>query len=155
MATTDIKLSNLTYNYYYIQSQLNGLVLDIKGVDYNPGATIQTWTKKDGSSADNQLWYFVGTNDQFTIHSKLNGLAMDVKGSGGKSTPVITYPTHGHPNQLWSLQFDGSAAFIASGLGQELVIDIKAANKEKGAAAQVYPKKSFDNDNQEFQFIPA
>ena len=102
MATTDIKLSDLTYNYYYIQSQLNGLVLDIKGVDYNPGAQIHTWTKKDGSSADSQLWYFVGTvtGDQFTIHSKLNGLAMDVYGSGGKGTPIMTYPTHGKSNQL-------------------------------------------------------
>ena len=155
MATTDVKFSDLTYHYYYIRSQLNGLVLDIEHVDYNPGAQIHTWTKKDDSSADSQLWYFVGTSDQFTICSKLNGLAMDVKGSGGSGTPVITYPTHGRTNQLWSLQDNGADAFIASCLGNDLVIDIKGANKEKGAAAQVYPKKNYDNDNQQFQFIPA
>ena len=35
------------------------------------------------------------------------------------------------------------------------MIDIKGANKEKGAEATVYTKKMYDNDNQQFQFIPA
>ena len=94
-------------------------------------------------------------NGQFTIHSKINGMALDVKGSGGAGTQVITYPTHGGPNQTWTLQFQGPEAFICSGLGKNLVIDVKGADKKPGAEVIVYTKKEYDNDNQQWEFIPA
>ena len=154
MATADIKAS--TFYYYYIQSQLNGMVLDIKGGNSSAGASIINYPKKDGAGADNQLWYFVDVgNGQYAIHSKMNGMALDVKGSGGAGAPVITYPTHGGPNQAWSLQFKGTEAFICSGLGKDLVIDVKGANKGAGAEVIVWTKKDYDNDNQQWEFIPA
>ena len=130
------------------------MVLDIKGSNSSACAPIINYPKRDG--ADNQLWYFVGVgNGQYAIHSKLNGMALDVKGSGGAGTPVINYPNHGGPNQRWSLQFKGTEAFICSCLGKDLVIDVKGGNKDAGAEVIVYTKRDYDNDNQQWEFIPA
>ena len=160
-----VKASTVQYYCYFIQSKLNRLVLDVKGVDYSPNTPIIMWTKKDNSTedADNQLWYFVDAgNGQYVIHSRMNGLqlAMDVTGSGETSagTGLITYrPPHGSSNQTWSLQFNGDEAFIASTLGNNLVIDIKGADSSRGAEVIVWTKKESDADNrnQQWQFIAA
>ena len=132
------------------------MVLDVDDWNYNPGTQIINYTKKSGSSADNELWYFVDArNGQYTIHSKINGLAIDVKNSGGSGTPVVTEPANGTPSQKWSLQFQGTAAFIASALGKDLVLDVKGANVDAGAYVQVYTKKEYDTDNQLWEFLAA
>jgi len=147
--------SQLTYYYYFIQSRLNGLVLDVRGFDYSPKGQIQTYPQKDTSSADNQLWYFVDEgNGQYTIHAKLNGLVID-GGNGEQGTQLITNPANGDVNQMWSLQFDGNYAFISSASGSGLVFDIKANHSDPRALVQLYPKKDSGTNNQEWQFIPA
>ena len=146
--------------YYYIQSKLNGYVLDIKGANGAQGTPIITWPKKDVSQSDNQLWYFVDagvTKGQYTIRSKLNGMAIDIYGNGGQGSKLIAWPVHGHENQRWSLQFNGEYAFITSAKPGNLVIDIKGANSSKEAEVIVWPKKASGTNNQEWRFevIPA
>ena len=124
--------------YYYIQSKLNGYVLDVEGANAARSTHIITWPKKDVSQSDNQLWYFVDagvTEGQCTIRSKLNGMAIDIAGSGGQGTKLITWPVHGGANQRWSLQFNGEYAFITSARPGNLVIDIEGASTAKGAHA--------------------
>ena len=95
-------------------------------------------------------------NGQYTISSKINGLVIDVKNSGGSGTPVVnTEPANGTPSQKCSLQFQGTAAFIASALGKDLVLDVKGANVDAGAYVQVYTKKEYDTDNQMWEFLAA
>ena len=146
--------------YYYIQSKLNGYVLDVEGANAAQGTHIISWPKKAVSQSDNQLWYFVDagvTEGQYTIRSKLNGMAIDIYGNGGQGTKLITWPVHGHENQRWSLQFNGEYAFITSAKPGNLVIDIEGASTQKGAHVIVWPKKSSGTNNQEWRFevIPA
>ena len=65
--------------YFYIVSELNDKVLDVKGNDEDPGAEIIMWRKKD-DPADNQLWY---SGRDGLLRSKLNGFVID---STGKSS---------------------------------------------------------------------
>ena len=63
--------------YYFIRSRLNGLVLDVEGNSYKPGARVITYTQKPGN-CDNQLWYDDLTTG--TIRSKLNDFCIDWDG---------------------------------------------------------------------------
>ena len=155
-----VTMSGNPAKYYYIQSKLNGYVLDVRGSDGAQGTPIITWPKKDVAQSDNQLWYFVDagvTEGQYTIRSKLNGMAIDIYGNGGQGAKLITWPVHGAKNQRWSLQFDGEYAFITSAKPGNLVIDILGINRDKGAEVIVWPKKSSGTNNQEWRFevIPA
>jgi Ricin-type beta-trefoil lectin domain-like len=62
--------------YYLIRCRMNGLVLDIEGVNTQPGARVILWTQK-GSDNNNQLWY----DDPYTgtIRSKLNDFCLDIR----------------------------------------------------------------------------
>ena len=62
--------------YFFIRSQLSGLVLDIRGGSTEPGAQVIMWSRKDDPS-DNQLWYLDSNN---VIRSKLNNTALSVSG---------------------------------------------------------------------------
>ncbi len=146
-----------SYTYYFIQSQLNGYVVDVKGADGNNGATLQMIPMKDVSDADNQLWYFSDAGSgYYYIQSKMNDLVMDVK--GGKpnpGTPIISHIRNNGPNQRWKLRQDGSVVFIESALGNSLVMDIKGASTDKGAIVQVSTYHAIGNDNQEWKLVLA
>ena len=58
---------------YYIVSEMNGKVLDIKGGNGHSGADIVTWPKNP-SKTKNQLWY---SDPQGFIRSALNDFAFD------------------------------------------------------------------------------
>ena len=153
-------MSGNPVQYYYIQSKLNGYVLDIKHANSAQGASIISYPKKAVSQSDNQLWYFVDagvTEGQYTIRSKLNGMALDIYGNGGQGTHLITWPVHGHENQRFSLQFNGEYAFITSAKPGNLVIDIEGASTAKEARIIIWPRKSSGTNNQEWRFevIPA
>ncbi len=145
------------YTYYFIESQLNGYVVDVKGRDNNSGATLHMYPKKDAPDTDNQLWYFsdVG-NGYYYIHSKMNDLVMDVKGNEAKpSTPIQTHIRNNGANQRWKLRQDGSVVFIESALVNNLVMDIKGASRDTHGIVQVYTYKTTGNDNQEWKLVLA
>ena len=68
--------------YFFIKSQLNGLVLDICAGSRDPGTAVITWPKKD-SQNDNQLWYVDHVTG--TIRSKMHHLCLDVNGEVQRS----------------------------------------------------------------------
>ena len=63
--------------YFFIKSQMNGLVLDICGESRDPGTSVITWQQKE-SGNDNQLWYVDDLTG--TIRSKMHHLCLDING---------------------------------------------------------------------------
>jgi hypothetical protein len=52
-----------TQGYYFIESQLDGSVIDIEGSNTEPGTLLDAFTRKANEN-DNQLWTFVDANNQ-------------------------------------------------------------------------------------------
>jgi len=107
--------------HFYIESMLNGKVVDIQAGDSDPGANIIMWSKNDGAT-DNQLWY---TGRDGIIRSKLNGFTIDYC-EGNLKTQPIEY----HKEHQGFLYSDGTIRNLHNTL---LVADIKAADEEDGA----------------------
>ena len=63
--------------YFYIRSQMNGLVLDVQGQGTYPGTKVITYNQKPGKAA-NQIFYY----DPYTctIRTKLNDMCLDISG---------------------------------------------------------------------------
>jgi len=81
---------------FYIVSEMNCKVLDIRGGNPVSGTSVIMWPKK-GSPESNQLWYFDG---QGIIRSALNDFAMEAAVGG---TKVKMMPYNGDPRQQWTL----------------------------------------------------
>lgn len=105
--------------YFFIRSELNGLVLDIQKGDDSPGTKVVMWEEGDGH--DNQLWY----EDRFgIIRSKLNDFVLDAsKGDSIRMQPLEP----GNSGQLWSVIGDSILNH-----GDKNCLDIKKACEDKG-----------------------
>jgi len=139
------------FGYFWIQSKLNGNVVDILGGSTKPGASLDAWPKQDN---DNQLWTFTldpGGSGYFFISSKLNFNVMDIEQASTESGALLdAYPqkSGGYDNQLWKFVPDGSGwGFLQSKLNGN-VVDIQQASTKPGALLDVWPRKATDNDNQ-------
>lgn len=125
----------------FIVSQMNGLVLDIKGASRDAGAEVCMWHRKNSDNA-NQKWRY--ENGYFV--SQLSGLVLDIK--GGSNAPgaklCLWQRKFGSDaeNQKWKLSKGG---FIVSKVkannGGKLVLDIAGENREPGAEVIVWTKK--------------
>jgi hypothetical protein len=125
----------------FIVSQMNGLVLDIKGGSRDAGAELCTWHRKNTDNA-NQKWRY--ENGYFV--SQLSGLVLDIK--GGSNAPgaklCLWQRKFGAEaeNQKWKLS---KAGYIISKVktngGGKLVLDIAGENREPGAEVVVWTKK--------------
>jgi hypothetical protein len=79
----------------YLESALNGMVLDIEGSSKADGAKVLMWTKHGGP---NQKWRY----ENGMLLSQLHGKALDLHGdSKGPETPLHVWGSHGGPNQKW------------------------------------------------------
>ena len=63
--------------YFYIKSQLNGLVMDVEGGGTSPGSRVVMWDYKSDDN-DNQLFY--EDHATSTIRSKASQLCLEVQG---------------------------------------------------------------------------
>jgi len=79
---------------FYIVSEVNQSVLDVRKENPKPGASVGLYKRKK-QAAPNQLWY-IGT-DGF-IRSKLNDLAISI---AGNDKEMITATYTGDPRQQW------------------------------------------------------
>jgi Ricin-type beta-trefoil lectin domain-like len=136
---------------YYIQSKLNGYVIDILGGLAEPGVGLDAWPKKD---TDNQLWTFfpdpAGSGYSF-ISNPSNFYVIDIMGASTQAGALLdAYPSKstGTDNQLWKFVPQvGGWGFIESKLNGN-VIDIAEASTQPGAPLISYPKKASGTDNQ-------
>ena len=141
-----------TVKYYFIQSKLNDLVLDIDGYNSGRAGRLNMYSQKDMADADNQLWYFVEAgNGQYAIHSKLNNFALTSISVEGDPR-FMTYPADGTTYQRWSLEFKGTEAFITAA-AYGLVVNINRGKTDRGAMVGIYEKNG--EDHQWWRFIPA
>jgi Ricin-type beta-trefoil lectin domain-like len=127
--------------YFWIQSKLNGNVVDILSGSTKPGASLDAWPKQDN---DNQLWTFTldpAGSGYFFISSKLNGNVIDILEASTKpGAGLDAYPLTGNANQLWKFVPDGSGwGFLESKLNGN-VIDILGASTKPGAGLDAYPR---------------
>jgi len=103
---------------YYIVSEMNGKVLDIKGGVGNPGDDVVTWSK-NAQKTKNQLWY---SDHHGYIRSALNNFAID----GACGNKIEVQPFTGGPNQQWV--FDNK----------------KIVNRSSGESLDIYREKDKD-----------
>ena len=123
-------------SWFFIESKLNGLVLDIKGGSVK-GAQLITWPKHGGS---NQLWAWSGD----LLVSK-TGYVVDVYGSRtAKGTSAIAWDKHGCNNQRWEMVGDQ----IISKLN-DFVLDIKGGCCEAVVDVILWPRH--DGSNQQWK----
>jgi hypothetical protein len=79
----------------YLESALNGMVLDIEGSSKADGAKLLMWTKQGNP---NQKWRY----QNGMLVSQMHGKAVDLHGdSKGPETPMHVWAAHGGPNQKW------------------------------------------------------
>lgn len=136
---------------YYIQSKLNGYVIDVLGGLAEPGVELGAWPKKD---TDNQLWHLyldpAGSGYSF-VSSALNSYVVDIMGASTQAGALLdAYPAKstGTDNQLWRfVPQAGGWGFIESKLNGN-VIDIAQASTQPGTPLISYLKKAEGNDNQ-------
>jgi len=83
-------------NLFYIVSEMNCKVLDIRGANVTPGTSVIMWKKK-AKAEPNQLWYF---DSQGIIHSALNDFVMESI-AGGEKIKMVSY--NGDVRQQWTL----------------------------------------------------
>jgi hypothetical protein len=157
-------------SYFFIESKLGDLVIDIQGASTKPGTLLDSFTKKTKSPDwNNQLWTF-GTPDFlpnfYFIQSKLGDLVIDIQGASTKPgalldafTAKTKYPDVA--NQLWMFvpnysgdEFSGYY-FIQSADTPGLVIDVQGASTKPGALLDAFTLKTKgpDWDNQLWTFV--
>ncbi|KAI8888888.1 carbohydrate-binding module family 13 protein, partial [Backusella circina FSU 941] len=131
--------------YFYIQSVINGAVLDVAGASTKANAEVVLYEKKTGDN-DNQLWY---ADDGFLVNKKSN-MVLDVRGGSMKSEAVIIQ--YDRKNQK---KFSYGNGFIYPTANHELVLDIKGEGKKDGTNIILYKRKQNKNDNQQWTLVSA
>jgi len=133
---------------FYIQSKLNGFVLDVQRNEKKNGTPIIAFPMKNAVNDDpsNQLWVF---EEDGTIKSVANGMVLDIYG-GVDGTNLVVWPKKNGTdtaNQKWI--WDAPYIYCE---GAKKVLDISEANKEAGAKIIAHPKN--DGLNQQWRLVP-
>ncbi|KAL5505967.1 hypothetical protein EMCRGX_G007520 [Ephydatia muelleri] len=127
----------------YIETHLNGFVLDIEEGCQANGAKVISYPKNSPPSP-NQLWYLDYQPDgSFLIVSKLNGKVLDCVGQGIEEQ-LIVWDRHGGENQ----RFRREGNYLVTMRG--LVVDVKGSNQAPKTPIIQYSKNSPASSNQQF-----
>ncbi|KAI9261167.1 ricin B lectin domain-containing protein [Sporodiniella umbellata] len=138
---------------FFIESQLNGRVLDVAGGSNDNSAEIVTWTKKD-SDNENQLWVY---RDGYFANVK-SGKVLDIKGNKVENNShIIQYEaqevSEEHKNQTWTIDQQGAIHTFAN---DRFVLDIKGAEDKDGAHVILYERKHGSvASNQQWRLVAA
>lgn len=116
---------------FYITSEMNGKVVDIKGGSRDAGAQVIMWTKGN-QGAKNQRWYL---DQHGHIRSALNDFVFTA--TSGQSIKMA--PHSGDPHSQW--RFDGNKVVNQSGD----VLDISRGNSSDGAEICAYKHHGKEN----------
>lgn len=133
--------------YFFIQSKMNGLVLDVRDNNQSPGAEVITWGKQDGEQS-NQLWWQDMVNK--TIRSKLNNFCLDLD-TNNDNAIVLNPFQHGERNQQWVLRGDN----IVNNQNSGLALDIAHGSEDPGANIIAYNLHGNPNQQWEFEYVDA
>jgi len=131
-------------SYFYIRSQMNGKVLDVKNCDEEPGAKVITFQQNDFPS-DNQLWYL---NRKGFISSRLNGLVWDSSDDG---KICMQEYEEDNEDQTWTIVPAESKIVLAS--NPDMSADIKGSKDKDKAKIVSWEYHGGDNQRWTFEYI--
>jgi hypothetical protein len=126
--------------YYFIKSHLNDFVLGVKDNNTIPGTSVSPYPK---TGAVGQQWRI--DTKSGTIRNRLNDYCMDM--SSGQL--AVNPRKKAKAAQKWIRRF----TVIASGVNDDMVLDIEGSNEEVGAKVIEYPRNG--GPNQTWTFIHA
>ena len=127
----------------YIETHLNGFVLDIEESNQENGAKVISYPRNSPPSR-NQQWYLDYQPDRtFLIVSRLNGKVLDCVGQI-KDEQLIVWDRHGGENQ----RFKREGYYLVTMRG--LVVDVKRSNQAPKTPIIQYSKNSPASSNQHF-----
>ncbi|KAL5505976.1 hypothetical protein EMCRGX_G007529 [Ephydatia muelleri] len=127
----------------YIETHLNGFVLDIEESNPANGAKVISYPRNSPTSP-NQLWYLDYQPDgTFLVVSKLNGKVLDCGGQVVEEQ-LIVWDRHGGENQ----RFRREGNYLVTMRG--LVVDVKGSNQSPKTPIIQYSKNSPASSNQQF-----
>jgi len=143
--------------YYYIRSELDGYVLDVRGNSTTPGGNgvpaiaYPQDSANTATAAPNQLWKFVAANNgRYYIESQ-SGLFLDIQDpSGGgnlpPNTPVVAFTQDPGTafNQVWTTDSGTRGIHIRN---SGLVLDIQGNNTAINAPVDAYTEKNSTDPN--------
>jgi len=124
---------------FYIVSEMNGKVVDIKGASANAGTPVCMY-HKNSTPSDNQLWYMDGSGH---IKSALNNMAFTNGAKGGE----LKMQNASDPRAQWRVEGNK----IVNGAGESL--DIRGENKSDGAELVSYDQKNQANQHWRLEYV--
>lgn len=126
---------------FFIVSEMNGKVMDIKGDNASSGASVIMFPRK-GGNCPNQLWYF---DEQGVIRSALNNFALEARSNG---SPVRMMPYNGDQHQQWRVI--GNRITKSN---QHDCLDIRGGNTGDGAEVISWGYKGSANQHWRLQYV--
>jgi len=136
-----------TVRYFYLQSVLNNLVVDINGTE--AGSTLVMQPLSTSAVNNTQVWSF----EQGYFINRFTKFVVDIY--QGNSNPgskcIVWYKKEDGDirNQLW--KYNQTSYKILSQINF-VVLDIYRANTAPGTYVEVYGPKTTNNANQQFKF---
>ncbi|CAF2724796.1 unnamed protein product [Rotaria sp. Silwood2] len=130
---------------YYIQSRIDGYVLEIYNGSTQAGASIVVSPMKNrtGEDPSSQLWFF---DQDGTIRNVASGMVIDIYG-GIQGTDLVISPKTGEASQQW--KSDGEYLVCP---GAVKVIDLARSNTAVNAPVIAWPKNF--GLNQQWNLLP-
>lgn len=130
-----------------IRSKKSGRVIDVPGLDRNPGVGLVQW---DDNGGINQQWTVLRSHaaeggKSYFLQSRLNTMVLDAAGASKTSAPIIQWPYHGGLNQQWVFEPAGDGSCFVKNVNSGLVLDIAGGSIENGAKLIQYAKHGGDN----------
>ncbi len=151
-------------DYYFVQTQLNNNVMDVKGNNTGANTPVISYPQKS-SGTDNQLWLRVPTGaldpasgqSLYYLKSKLNGDVLTVQdGSTAAGAAVVNAPlrTPADNSQIWQfLDSDVDGYFNIVSQLNSYVLDVTGSNTAAGTPLINYPLNNPTSSNQRWTFI--
>lgn len=140
-----------TGRYYYLQSKISGLYLDVQGGGKASKTPVWQHTR-NGSAA--QHWKLITAGGgYYYLQSKVSGMYLDVSGGSKDAGAIIwQYPLNRSDAQRWKLIPAGSGYFYLQSKISGLYLDVKGGSKANGTPIwQYHPNRS---DAQKWRFQP-
>ncbi|KAI8647656.1 ricin B lectin domain-containing protein, partial [Parasitella parasitica] len=127
----------MTGTMYFIKSQMNGRVLDVKEGSTEDAAEVIVYSQKSDDCL-NQLWRY---QDGYFINAN-SAKVLDINGGEMKSeSAIIQYAqkmSEEAANQKWGIDEDG---YIFCSARPDLVLDIQAREDGDGVPVILYEKR--------------
>jgi len=127
--------------HFFIVSEMNNKVIDVKGGKTHAGTEIVMWDKNPTNSL-NQQWYF---DENGYIRSALNDMTFFCAQDGH---PLKTILPNNDPKGQW--RWEGRKIHNQSGL----VLDIKGASNHEGAELVAFKDNGQSNQHWLKELVP-